>query len=76
MKKKLLCAAAYVLFVLIAGSFGSCGKDCKTCKQVTYVSGVWDHEGDPQEYCDASLTAIEAEEDFISGNERTTWECH
>jgi ABC-type proline/glycine betaine transport system substrate-binding protein len=76
MKKKLLFAAAFVLFVLIAGSFGSCQKDCKTCKQVTYIDGVWDHEGSAQEYCGAALTAIEAEDDFIYGNERTTWECN
>jgi ABC-type proline/glycine betaine transport system substrate-binding protein len=76
MKKKLLFAATFVLFVFIAGSFGSCKKDCKTCKQVTYVDGVWDREGGSQEYCGTSLTAIEAEDDFISGNERTTWECH
>jgi hypothetical protein len=72
MKKKLFFAA---VFVLIAGAFGSCEKDCKTCKQVTYVDGVYDREGDSQEYCGASLVAIEAEDDFVYGNERTAWEC-
>lgn len=73
MKKKLFFAAA---FVLIACAVGSCEKDCKTCKQVTYVDGVYDREGDSQEYCGTSLAAIEAEDDFVYGNERTTWECN
>lgn len=74
MKRKILLG---VLLLLIAGAFQSCEvlSDCKTCKQVTYVSEKWDHETDPTEYCGASLLAIEAMDDYVDGNIRTTWVC-
>jgi len=74
MKRKVLFA---VSFVLIAWAFNSCeGLTCKTCKQVTYIDGDYDHEGDSYEYCDAELLAIEAMDDFILGSTRTAWECN
>ncbi len=75
MKIKMIFAGA-LLFV--AAAFNSCEvlNDCKTCKQVTYVNGAWDHETSPAEYCGASLIAIEAMEDYVDGNSRTAWECN
>jgi hypothetical protein len=67
---------AIVLF--IAFSFTSCEilSDCKTCKQVTYVDGAWDHETEPSEYCGASLISIESMADYVNGNVRVAWECN
>jgi ABC-type proline/glycine betaine transport system substrate-binding protein len=75
MKRKLFFAG--VLF-FVAMAFNSCEilNDCKTCRQVTYVDNAWDHETNPSEYCGASLLAIEAQADIISGDSRTTWECN
>jgi len=75
MKRKILFAGA--LF-FIAFAFTSCEilNDCKTCKQVTYVDGAWDHETNPAEYCGASLITIEAAADVVNGNIRTAWECN
>jgi hypothetical protein len=77
MKKKLLCAAAYVLFVLIAGSFGSCEKDCKTCRLNQYDN---DNnlivEGDPYEYCGAELIAIEAKDPETIGGVTSKYDCN
>jgi ABC-type proline/glycine betaine transport system substrate-binding protein len=75
MKRNLLFAG--ILF-LVAWGFNSCealNGDCKHCKQVTYVDGVWDHELDTYEYCGAVLLGIEAEKDIVYLNTRTTWEC-
>lgn len=74
MKRTLLFA---VTLFLIAWGFNSCEApgDCKNCKQVTYVDGVWDHEGDTYEYCGTELLGIEAEPDLVYLNVRTTWEC-
>ena len=75
MKIKIIFAGA---LLFIAATFNSCEvlNDCKTCKQVTYVDGAWDHETSPAEYCGASLIAIEAMDDLVEGNSRTTWECN
>ena len=75
MKRKLLFAGA---FILIAWALNSCEalSGCKTCKQVFYIDGSYDHEGDPAEYCGATLLSIESMEDFVSGSLRTTWECN
>jgi ABC-type proline/glycine betaine transport system substrate-binding protein len=75
MKRKIFIGGA--LF-LIALAFNSCEvlNDCKTCKQVTYVNGAWDHETSPADYCGASLLAIEAMDDVINGDARTKWECN
>ena len=75
MKRKLFFTAA---LILIAWAFTSCEtiRDCKTCKQVTYIDEVWNHEDSPTEYCGAALLVVEATPDYINGNERTTWECN
>ncbi len=75
MKRKIFFAVA--LF-FIAVYFNSCEilSDCKTCRQVTYVDGAWDHETAPADYCGASLITIEAMDDYINGNIRTAWECN
>jgi hypothetical protein len=73
MKKRLLYVCALVLMVF---GFNSCEDTCKTCKQVTYINGSYDHEGSADEYCGASLIAIQAMEDVIIGNTRTAWECN
>ena len=74
MKRNLLFAGT--LF-LIAWGFNSCEalNDCKHCKQVTYIDGLYDHEGDTYEYCGAALFAIEAADDIVNLNTRTKWEC-
>lgn len=75
MKRKLFFAG---VLLIIAAGFHSCEflNDCKTCRQVTYVGGAWDHETNPVEYCGASLLAIEAQADMIDGDSRTTWDCN
>jgi hypothetical protein len=72
MKRKIFFAVAFILIVAV---FSSCEKNCKTCKQVTYIDEVFDHAGNPQEYCGADLLVIEAEDDIEYLNTRTTWEC-
>jgi hypothetical protein len=74
MKKKILFTGG---LVLIASFFStSCELDtCMICKEVTYVNNVYSHETNPNEFCGAALIAIEAKDDFIDGNIRTTWEC-
>ena len=66
-----------IMVFFVAVAFNSCEllSDCKTCKQVTYVDGAWDHETAPSEYCGASLLSIEAMDDYVNGNVRTAWEC-
>jgi ABC-type proline/glycine betaine transport system substrate-binding protein len=75
MMKKIVLFASGLAFISL--SFTSCEAlgDCKTCRQVTYINGAWASETDPAEYCGAALLVVETAEDFISGNERTTWEC-
>ena len=73
MKKRLLYVCALVFMVF---GFNSCEDTCKTCKQVTYINEVYDHEGSSDEYCGAGLIAIEAMNDVIIGNTRTAWECN
>jgi hypothetical protein len=74
LKRILLLAGA---FAFMACAFTSCEMDsCKVCKQVTYVNGAYDHEGNPNEYCGASLIAVEATNDVINGNTRIAWECN
>lgn len=67
-----------ILVLIIAAAFHSCEilNDCKTCKQVTYVDGTWDHETEPSEYCGASLISIETMDDYVNGNVRVAWECN
>jgi hypothetical protein len=74
MKIKLLFGVA---FIFIAWAATSCEalKNCKVCKQVTYIDGKYDSEGSPQEYCDAKLVTIEATPDYVSGKTRIKWEC-
>lgn len=74
MKKKLLFAAA---LVFITFAFTSCTKTCKTCKQVAYVNGVYDHDvQSDQEYCGAELLALEALDPVTLGDTTTKWECN
>jgi hypothetical protein len=75
MKRKILFAGS---LIFIAWAFNSCEalSNCKTCKQVTYIDGVYDHEGDSNDYCGAELLGIEAMDDFILDNVRTAWECN
>jgi hypothetical protein len=73
MKKKLLFAA---VFMLVAASFTSCEKNCKTCQQNTYVDGTLETSGDSQEYCGVALTVIEATDDVTIGQTTTKWECN
>ncbi|MCX6334793.1 MAG: hypothetical protein NT092_10915 [Bacteroidia bacterium] len=75
MKRKIVFA---ITLFFIAAAFHSCEvlNDCKVCKQVTYVNGAWDHETNPTEYCGASLLTIEAMDDYIDGEIRTTWVCN
>jgi hypothetical protein len=74
MKKKLLFAAA---LVIIACTFTSCTKTCKTCKQVAYVNGSYDHDASSaQEYCGLELTGIEATPDVTIGSTTTKWVCN
>ncbi|MCU0455371.1 MAG: hypothetical protein MUE74_03635 [Bacteroidales bacterium] len=72
MKRKLL-AAASVLFIAV--TFSACEENCKICRQNTYVDGTLDVAGEDQEYCGASLVAIEAMADVKIGNTVTKWEC-
>ena len=72
MKRKLL-AAASVLFIAI--TFSACEENCKICRQNTYVDGTLEISGEAQEYCGASLLAIEAMDDFKVDNTVTKWEC-
>lgn len=66
-----------VAFILLACGFTACEAlgSCKICRQVTYVNGVVDIEGEETEYCDADLTTIEQTDDYVSGNTRISWEC-
>jgi hypothetical protein len=72
MKRILLFAA---LFIICSCTFISCEDTCKTCRQVTYINNVYDHEGSLAEYCGTDLLAIEAMDDVVIGNTRTAWEC-
>lgn len=74
MKRKLFFAGT--LF-LIASGINSCEalNDCKNCKQVTYVDGVYDHEGDTYQYCGLTLIEVENSDPLIIDNSRTVWEC-
>jgi hypothetical protein len=73
MKKILLLTG---IFILLAIAFTACEKQCKTCRQVTYINGSYDHEGNSNEYCGASLLAIESMDDVKIGDSVTTWECN
>jgi hypothetical protein len=74
MKKKLLFAAA---LVVIACTFTSCTKTCKTCTQVAYVNGSYDHDvTSAQEYCGLELTALEALDPVTLGDTTTKWVCN
>jgi hypothetical protein len=73
MKRKIIIAGAFILFSL---TFTSCEPECKVCKIVTYIDGVYDSELAGYEYCGAELIAIEATPDVINGNMRTTYECN
>lgn len=75
MKRKLIIAGVFVVLAW-AGSSCEALRSCKTCKQVTYIDGVFDHEGTPSDYCDADLIKIEATPDFVLGTTRTKWECN
>jgi hypothetical protein len=74
MKRKL---AIIIALAAVAVGVNSCEElgDCKVCRQVTYVDGIYDHEGNASEYCGLELARIEAEEDMVYLNVRTTWEC-
>jgi hypothetical protein len=73
MKRKLLLAAG---FILIASSFNSCTKKCKSCQQNTYNSqGTLLTAGSLTEYCDASLIRIEATPDVTVLGITTRWVC-
>jgi hypothetical protein len=77
MKKKLFFAAAFVLFVLIAGSFGSCEKDCKTCRLNQYdKDNNLIVEGDPVKYCGTELKAIEAYDPETIGDVTSKYDCN
>jgi hypothetical protein len=75
MKRKLLFGAA---FVFIAWAATSCEalSGCKVCKQVTYIDGKLEQEGNPQQYCDAKLLTIETTPDYVNGTTRIKWECN
>jgi hypothetical protein len=74
MKKKLLFAAT---LVFIACVFTSCSKTCKTCRQVSYINGSFDHiVKNDQEYCGTELIVIEGTPDAPIGNETIKWECN
>jgi len=75
MKRKLLFGAAFLL-VAWAATYCEAIGGCKVCKQVTYIDGKLDHEGNPQKYCDAELSKIEITKDIVSGTSRITWECN
>jgi len=78
MKKKLFFA---VVLVLIACTFTSCSKTCKTCQQVTtYGDGSPQTETTAQEYCGAEPLTIEATPPVTVGSgtnsTTTTWSCN
>ena len=73
MKKKLFFAA---FLVLVAITFISCDKTCKTCKQVTYVNGTYESETSGTQYCGTELITIEATPDVTIGQTTTKWECN
>lgn len=62
----------------MAAAFTSCEllNDCKTCRQVTYVNGAWDHATEPAEYCGAALLTVQTTPDTIDGEIRITWDCN
>jgi hypothetical protein len=73
MKRKLIIAIA---FVLIAGSFTSCEKTCKTCKKVYYDgSGNYLSEDAEAEYCGAVLLSIEGKTIDLGAIGSAKWEC-
>lgn len=73
MKKKLVFAS---LLVLASFTLYSCSNTCKTCKEVTYESGVYVSETGGTEYCGAELLSIEATPDVNIGSTSTRWECN
>ena len=75
MKRNLFFGA---IFVFVAWATTACEalSGCKVCKQVTYIDGKFDHEGTPQEYCDAKLLTIETTPDYVIGTTRIKWECN
>ncbi|HPF01572.1 MAG TPA: hypothetical protein PLV06_13495 [Bacteroidales bacterium] len=75
MKRKILLA---VIFFATAVFLNSCEilNDCKTCRQVTYVNGAYDHATEPAEYCGAALLTIQTTPDTIDGEIRIKWECN
>jgi hypothetical protein len=75
MKRKLLFGATFLL-VAWAATYCEALSGCKVCKQVTYIDGIFDHEGNPQDYCDADLIRIEATPDYVNGTTRIKWECN
>jgi hypothetical protein len=72
MKRKLIIAAAFILFTL---SFSSCEKSCKICQQNTYDGSTLLTSGSETEYCDAALLRIEATPDVTVLGKTTKWEC-
>lgn len=55
----------------------SCYKNCKQCKQVTYVKDKYDHETVPAEYCEDDLDNIEGKKNIDPNDSTivTVWEC-
>lgn len=60
----------------MAMSFTTLLINCKYCKQVAYVNGLYDHDiTDTVKYCEAELIAIEATPNLTIGNTTVKWEC-
>jgi hypothetical protein len=49
--------------------------DCKTCKQVTYIEGVYNSQTEGKLYCGEGLREIRKTEPVLDGNILTQWEC-
>ncbi|MFN8211734.1 MAG: hypothetical protein U0T33_12335 [Bacteroidales bacterium] len=75
MKKKLIIAAAFVIFAV---SFNACSllQNCKTCKYVTYDNGSYVSETGAAEYCGTDLVKQEAIPDVTVGSVTTKVECN
>ena len=73
MKKRVFYAVA---LILMAVSFDSCEKDCKTCELVKYIDGVPDDRGPGIEYCGLELAAKEGlGTHSLGGNITARWDC-
>jgi hypothetical protein len=74
MKRKFLMLGTLLLMTFIVNSCEILS-GCKVCKQVYYLDGNFDHEGDEVQYCDAELLRVQTAGSQLIGIYNVEYEC-